>query len=193
LLVTEEVRRHGDAIIVGIVEGGSCRVGAKKLNGGEGPEAYADGYVSRRTRRITKIAIASGLVVIIALVAVNDFLERRAIDFRNAEEIYAELDAGGFGCDDPYFPTGNDEPVGYSRATCERGFITVDIGVAQERGQWLGSKGEPYEGRGVALLKGRNWWVAFYARSSDSLRLATQAQLILGGDIVKDQPQDDDA
>jgi len=148
--------------------------------------------VSPRARRLTKIVLIGFMVAIAALIGLNDFMERRAIDYENAREIYAELKAGGFACDSPYFPSGNHVPAGYSRVTCERGFVTVDIGVNEERGRWLGYGGEPYEGRGRASLGGSNWWIHFSAPMEATPRLATEAQEIIGGEVEKELPPDDD-
>jgi hypothetical protein len=123
-----------------------------------------------------------------------DVMERRAIDYRSAEQAYALLVQGGFECGDPYFPAGNGEPTGYSTATCERGFTTVHINVNQERGSWLklgpDEYSEPWTS-GAAFVRGRNWSVGFEAPPNREGSLAREVQAILGGELRHPLPQED--
>lgn len=140
------------------------------------------------------IVVALTLVAVQGFGTLTDIMERRAIDYRSAEQIYAQLVREGFGCRSPYFPTGVGEAPHYSSAVCERGFFTVHINVNQERGTWLqlgpDEYSEPWTSW-TAFVRGRNWSVGFSAPPSNTIALAREVQAILGGDLRHPLPQED--
>lgn len=157
---------------------------------GPGPGGdFSEQAVSSNVRRWTKIALLSTLLAWLGFAALNEVMERRSIDYVSAEQIHAELVDAGFPCEDPYFPTGNSEPIGLSTATCERGLTTISIGVDLERGRWLGSR-DAYES-GEPGVAGSNWWVLFTTSKRRALAYAEEVQDILGGEIVEVLPQED--
>lgn len=147
---------------------------------------------SPAARRIVKVVLIVALAGMAAFVFLVDQMQKRAIDYRSAEQVYAKLDAGGFECEEIFFPKGSNEDPPYSVGSCRVGFSAVHISVNQERGRWLFgfTNAEPYES-GEAAVHGRNWTVSFEATNSNSIKLAKQVQRILGGDIVHPLPQDD--
>ncbi|MDQ3986690.1 MAG: hypothetical protein M3280_09365 [Actinomycetota bacterium] len=148
-------------------------------------ETGSEPAVSDRVRRWTRIVILAVLVGVVGYLVV----ERLTRPYGTAEEVFAELQEGGFGCKNPYFSTGSGEPSGQSTATCQRGFSTVHIHV-KEDGRHFSGDSEPYEG-GEAQVEGDNWLVWFEAAIRRSLPLAQEVQSILGGDITHPLPQQD--
>ena len=113
------------------------------------------------------------------------------MDYKSAEEVYAELEASSFSCEQAFFPSGRSEPTGYSTATCQHGPTTVHIGVNQERGDWIGSNYESHDPGEEAMVKGNNWSVSFEAPIERSIRLAREVQGVVGGEIVHASAQED--
>ncbi len=152
-------------------------------------ETATEPRVSDRVRRWTRIVILGVLIGVVGYLVLVAMIDRRSVEFRTAEQAFADLQAGGFGCKTPYFPTGNNEPSGQSTATCERGLSTVHI-LVKEDGEQFSLNSEPYE-RGEAAVEGSNWAVVFEAPNSRSLALAQEVQRILGGNITHPLPQQD--
>ena len=155
-------------------------------------EGRQGAYVSPTTRRVTKVTLLVALALVAVAVAATEYSARRAIEFRSAEELYGALTKGGFRCEEPFFPTGDEEPPGFSTASCRRGLATIDMSVNTRRGDglWVFKSHDAYTS-GEPIVVGRNWTVGFQTTNRRALALAHEVQDAVGGAITQADPPPD--